>query len=329
MRNFAYDDAPTTERAVELLGTVPGQAKLIAGGTDLLDELKEGIIAPARLVNIKANTALRFIRFDASTGLHLGALATLTELENHAALRTHYPMLAEAVRSIASPQVRNVATVAGNLCQRPRCWYYRNQTLHCLRKGGPICYAVLGENTYHAILGGHDCYIVHPSDLAPALMALDAQITIAGPRGRRTLPLKEFFIGPRVDVTRENILQQNEVVEEVSVPVPPAGTRGTYLKVRQRAAADFAIVSAAVVLTMDGDRCRRASIILGGVAPIPWHTPEAEKLLTGVRITAERVRNAAEGALKPAQLLTHNAYKIPLAKNLLRRALFQAAGLSA
>ena len=193
MRDFAYEDAPSTERAVELLGTVPGQAKLIAGGTDLLDALKEGIIAPARLVNLKANTALRYIRFDASTGLHLGALATLAELESHADMRTRYPVLLEAVSSIASPQIRNVATVAGNLCQRPRCWYYRNEALLCLRKGGPICYAVAGDNTYHAILGGYDCYIVHPSDLAPALMALDAQVTIAGPRGRRTLPLKEFY----------------------------------------------------------------------------------------------------------------------------------------
>lgn len=136
MRNFTYDNATTTERAVELLGTVAGRAKLIAGGTDLLDELKEGIIAPACLVNIKANTTLRYIRFDASAGLRLGALATLAELETHAALRAHYPVLVEAVRSIASPQVRNVATVAGNLCQRPRCWYYRNEALHCLRKGG-------------------------------------------------------------------------------------------------------------------------------------------------------------------------------------------------
>lgn len=188
---------------------------------------------------------------------------------------------------------------------------------------------MLGENTYHAILDGYDCYIVHPSDLAPALMALDASVTIAGPSGRRTLPLKEFFLGPRIDVTRENILEQNEVVEEVSVPVPLAGTRGTYLKVRQRASTDFAIVSAAVVLAMDGDRCRRAAIVLGGVAPIPWHSPEAEKALNGVRITSERVRMAAEAALKAAQPLSHNAYKIPLAKNLLRRALLQAAGLSA
>lgn len=332
MRNFTYVDARSITRAVSLLSTgvpeVSGRAKIIAGGTDLLDELKEGLIAPERLVNIKANPSLKYIRLDA-TGLHLGVLATLTEVENDAQVREHYPVLAAAVLLIASPQIRNVATVGGNLCQRPRCWYYRNDALHCKRKGGPICYSVAGENTYHAILGGHECYIVHPSDLAPPLMALRAQVTIAGPQGRRTLPLKDFFIGPVVDITRENILAQNELVTEVSVPVPPPGTRGVYLKVRDRATWDFATVTAAAVLTMDGDRCRRAGIVLGAVAPVPWHSPEAEKVLTNARITPEVAEQAAEAALAQAKPMTDNGYKVPLAKNLLRRAILEASGVMA
>ncbi|MBI4467466.1 MAG: xanthine dehydrogenase family protein subunit M [Acidobacteria bacterium] len=325
MRNFEFVNAPTTERAIELLGP---QAKLIAGGTDLLDELKEGLIAPERLVNLKANRALKYLRFSPSEGLRLGALTTLSELETDRTVREHYPMLAAAVRVIASPQIRNMATVGGNLCQRPRCWYYRNDALHCTRKGGPICYAVSGENQYHAILGGHLCFIVHPSDLAPALMAYDARISYAGPGGRKTLPLGEFFVGPAVNITRENLLQPNEVVEEISLPTPAAGTRGVYLKVRDRNTWDFATLSVAAVLEMDGATCRRARIVLGAVAPVPWPAPDADKVLTGARITPEVARRAADAALRGARPMSHNAHKVPLAKNLVRRAILKAAGVS-
>ena len=336
MHSFEYVNAPTTERAIELLGLPAGRqgterhrAKLLAGGTDLLDELKEGLIAPARLINLKANPALGYVRFGAGDGLRLGALATLTEVQTHASVRQDYPLLAAAISTIASPQIRNVATVGGNLCQRPRCWYYREEALHCARKGGPICYAIAGENTYHAILGGHQCFIVHPSDLAPALMAHDASITYAGPGGRRTIPLAEFFLGPARDITRENVLAQNEVVEEISVPPPAAGTHGIYLKVRDRNTWDFATLSVAALLTLEGDRCLRARIVLGAVAPVPWPSPEAERVLTGARITEAVARQAADAALQDARPMTHNAYKIRLAKNLVRRAILQAAGLSA
>lgn len=329
MHNFEYVNAPTTERAIEMLGSERDHAKLLAGGTDLMDELKEGLLAPARLVNIKANRQLRYIRFSAGDGLQLGALATLTEVESHDEVRRRYPLIAAAIRTIASPQIRNMATVGGNLCQRPRCWYYRDQALLCARKGGPLCYAVAGENQYHAILGGHQCFIVHPSDLAPALIAHDARITFAGSDGRKTLPLAEFFIGPAVDITRENILQPNEVVEEVSVPVPAGGTRGVYLKVRDRYAWDFATLSVAAALEMEGEVCRRARIVLGAVAPVPWPAPAADRALSGARITADVARQAAEAAVEGAKPLEHNAYKVPLARNLVRRAILEAAGVSA
>ncbi len=328
MHSFDYVNAPTSAKAIELLGTVRDQAKIVAGGTDLLDELKEGLIKPKQLVNIKANAGLRHIAFDAVGGLRLGALATLSEVEDHPAVRKNFPILAEAVRVVASPQIRNVATVGGNLCQRPRCWYYRDEALHCRRKGGPICYSVAGENQYHAILGGAGCYIVHPSDLAPVLIALNAEVRIVGLAGPRMMPLEKFFILPRVDITRENVLKQNEIVEEVTLPAASAGRAGTYLKVRERNTWDFAVVAAAVVLDMSGGRCREAQVVLGAVAPAPWRSPRAEAVLRGAKIDLNVAAKAAEAALEGARPMTHNGYKVPLAKNLVRRAILKAAGVS-
>jgi len=200
MRNFEYVNAPSTERAIELLTLEhPDRAsrpKILAGGTDLLDELKEGTITPTRLVNLKANRNLRYVRFNPSEGLKIGALTTMSELSTQAEVRARYGGLVAALGMIASPQIRNVGTVGGNLCQRPRCWYYRDADLHCARKGGPICYAVGGENTYHAILGGHLCFIVHPSDLAPALIAYDAASPTPGRAAARRFHWKSFSLRP-------------------------------------------------------------------------------------------------------------------------------------
>jgi xanthine dehydrogenase YagS FAD-binding subunit len=327
VRNFEYVNARSTAQAVQILGVRRGKAKILAGGTDLLDELKEGVQSPGVLVNLKAAKALKYIRFSPATGLQLGALATLAEVAEHAAVRERYAMLSESIAQIASPQIRHVATVGGNLCQRPRCWYYRDQALHCARKGGPFCYAVGGENTYHAILGGHVCFIVHPSDLAPALIAYGARVSYSGPAGPKTLPLEKFFIGPAVDITRENVLGPSDVVESVTVPAPAAGTRGVYLKVRDRQTWDFSTLSVAAVMQMEGEVCRRARIVLGAVAPVPWPAPVADQVLTGARITPEVARAAAEAALAGARSMTQNGYKIPLAKNLVRRAILQAAGI--
>ena len=325
MHSFDYVNAATSAKAIELLGTVRDGAKIIAGGTDLLDELKEGLIKPKQLVNIKANAGLRRIAFDPAGDLRLGALATLSEVEDDAVVRKMFPILAEAVGVVASPQIRNVATVGGNLCQRPRCWYYRDEALHCRRKGGPICYSVAGENQYHAIFGGAGCYIVHPSDLAPALMALDAEIRIVGPGGPRTMPLEKFFILPRVDITRENVLKQNEMVEEIRVPAAAAGRGGRYLKVRERNTWDFAVVAAAVVLDMSGGECRDARVVLGAVAPAPWRCSQAEGVLRGARIDLGVAARAAEAAVEGARPMTHNGYKVALARNLVKRAILQAA----
>jgi len=328
MSNFDYVSAASTERAIELLGSVRDRAKLLAGGTDLLDELKEGLVRPQRLVNLKANASLGYIRFDPAEGLRLGALALLGDIEEHIDVGRHYPAVVAALGVLASPQIRNMATVGGNLCQRPRCWYYRDNELFCKRKGGPICYAVGGENAYHAILGGHECFIVHPSDLAPALMAYDARVTYAGPAGRKTIPLQDFYIGPDKDITRETILEQNQVVEEVHLPPPGAGSRGVFLKVRDRNAWDFATLSVAAVLGMEGGTCQRARVVLGAVAPVPWPAPAADQILAGATITEKVAAEAAEAALEGARAMSMNAYKIPLAKRLVRRAILSAAGLT-
>jgi xanthine dehydrogenase YagS FAD-binding subunit len=331
MRDFEHVDAPDTARAIALLDADGvdrvTRPRVIAGGTDLLDEMKEGLIAPVRLVNIKVNAALRGHEFDTTRGLRAGALATLAELQGDPAVRSAYPLLAAALDGIASPQIRNMATIGGNLCQRPRCWYYRDHALLCSRKGGPMCYAYDGENAYHAIFGGQGCVMVHPSDLAPALIALDATISCTGVDGRRTLPLAEFFVGPDVDITRENVLAAGEVLESVTVPPPPDGAHGAYLKVRGRGAWDFATLSVAAQLEMKGDTCRRARLVLGGVAPIPWPVPAAEALLTGRRITTDLARQAGEAALRDTETLAHNGYKVPMGRNLVRRAVLAAAGL--
>lgn len=326
MHDFDLQPVSTTREAIDALSSAPGEASILAGGTDLLDLLKEGLVRSSRLVNLKSNEALRDLRFDGARGLSLGACVTLGELEQNEHVVRHYPAIARALAVLASPQIRNMATVAGNLCQRPRCWYFRDEKLPCRRKGGTTCFAATGENTYHAILGGQRCYIVHPSDLAPAFMAYGATITVSGPNGSRELPLGEFFVGPGVDITRETVLEPGEVVERVQVPAPASGSRGIFLKVRDRRSWDFATVSVAAVLEMDGRRCRKARVVLGAVAPVPWAVPEVEALLEGQEVDVGLATRAGEAAVAEARPLADNAYKVGLTQRLVRRALIEAAG---
>jgi xanthine dehydrogenase YagS FAD-binding subunit len=281
MRAFEYVKPATVAEAVRELGRSWADAKILAGGIDLLGELKEGIIAPQRIVNIKGISGLRYIRFSEKEGLRLGALVTLEEIETHQVIRQRYTALAEAAHSVGTPQIRNVGTIGGNLCQRPRCWYYRDEHTKCLKKGGPMCFAYNGENKYHAILGGGPCYIVHPSDCAPALIAFRASVTVVSPRGQRTVPLEEFFVLPSRRLDHETILEPDEIVTEIQVPAPAPNTRSTYLKFKERDSHDFAIVGAAVVMRLRGKVCEDVRIVLSGVAPIPWRSPEAEAVLKG------------------------------------------------
>ncbi len=328
MRPFEYVQPTTVAEALRELGRQWEDAKILAGGVDLLGEMKEGIIAPQRVVNLKGIRDLRYIRFSEKDGLRLGALTTLTEIESHPVIRQRFTALAEAAHSVGTPQIRNMGTIGGNLCQRPRCWYYRDEHTHCLKKGGPMCYAYNGENKYHAILGGGPCYIVHPSDCAPALIALQASVTIVSPKGQRRVPLEEFFVLPAKRLDHETILEPNELVTEVHVPTPAPNTRSTYLKFKERQSHDFAIVGAAVALRLRGDVCEEARIVLAGVAPIPWRSPEAEAVLKGKRITPEVAEQAGKAAVAKARPLSQNAYKVPLTQASVKRAILKAAGLA-
>ncbi len=239
-------------------------------------------------------------------------------------IRRRYPVLAEAAAEVASPQLRHQGTLGGNLCQKPRCWYYRGE-FHCLRKGGERCFAVAGENQYHCILGGKGCFIVHPSDTAPALLALDAQVEIASYGGERRVPVGEFHVPPADDPQKETVLKPGEIVTEIILPPPAEGLYGRYRKVRARQSWDFALAGMALALEMDGDRVRGARIVLSGAAPVPWRSREAEKVVTGQKLTAKVAAEAARAALEPAKSLGKNGYKLQVFRGMIEEELLRAA----
>jgi xanthine dehydrogenase YagS FAD-binding subunit len=333
MKAFEWTNPTNVNEAVKLLnvaaaGDIDEAPRPIAGGQDLLTTMKDYTSRPARLVNLKNIRGLDRITLSAK-GLTIGALVTLTELEEHAGVRKSYPGLAEAAHSIATPQIRNLGTVGGNLCQRPRCWYFRLEEVICLKKGGSECYAAKGENKYNAIIGGGPSYIVHPSDLAPMLLALNATLTVTGTAGKRSLPLDRFFTLPADgNIRRENVLKNDDIITEIYVPATPLAARSTYLKFKERESLDFALASAAVAVQMAANgTVKDARIVLGGVAPIPWRVPAAEKFLTGKNLSPDVLAEAGKIALADAKPLEKNAYKVPLTQTLVRRALAKAAGV--
>lgn len=301
-------------------------AVFAGGGSDLLGMMKERIITPDAVVRLTSIRGLDEVREERGGGITIGGLITLDALTHHPLIRRQYTVLAEAARDVATPQIRNVATLAGNLCQRPWCWYYRNG-FTCFKAGGNTCYSVGGENEFHAIFGGGPSHIVHPSDTAPALVALDAKFRIAGPSGvrgelsERIVPAAEFFTLPTTNPAQENVLKEGEVLAAVLLPAPGAGVKSTYHKIMDREAWTHAIVSAAVVLHIDKDVCREARVVLGGVAPIPWRLPEVEKMLTGQRITPELAAKAGEAAVAGAKPLAKNGYKVPMTQAMVKRTL--------
>jgi xanthine dehydrogenase YagS FAD-binding subunit len=298
---------------------------IAGGGTDLLGMIKERLVAPDVLVNLKAIPKLDQVAPAGNGDLHIGGLTTLDALSRHATVRRSYTVLAEAAESVATPQIRNFGTLAGNVCQRPWCWYFRNG-FKCFKAGGNQCFSATGENQFHAIFGGGPSFIVHPSDTAPALVALDAKFRVVGASGERTLEAADFFVLPKQNAARENVLAEDEVLAGIELPSPRPGTRSTYHKILDREAWTHAVVSAAVVLEMDNNSvCRSARIVLGGVAPIPWRVPEAERLLVGQRVTPELAAKVGETAIAGANPLRKNGYKLPLTKAVVQRTLVELA----
>jgi xanthine dehydrogenase YagS FAD-binding subunit len=322
MPGFSYQRAGSLKEAVSSLSK--GDSRIHAGGTDLLGCLRDHVFTTGMVVSISGLRDLKGIRETAEGGLVIGALTTITEVSESRTIRERYPALAQAAAEVASPQLRNQGTIGGNLCQKPRCWYYRGDFL-CLRKGGERCYAVAGENHYHCIFGGDRCYIVHPSDTAPALVAYGAKVRIAGSAGWREVPLEGFFVPPSKDVTRETVLEQGEIVTEVILPPPVSGMKSAYSKVRARRSWDFALAGAALALRMNGGKVIDARIVLSGAAPVPWRSVDAERALVGNVIDHDTIKRVSASSVKGAQPLKHNAYKIPLFRGMIEEELMNIA----
>jgi xanthine dehydrogenase YagS FAD-binding subunit len=326
MRTFTNANPRDLQQAVTLSQQAHRDgrsASFTGGGSDLLGMVKERLVTPDVLVNLKTIKGLDQVT-QAAGAVNIGGLITLDTLSRHPLVHKQYAVLAEAAGSVATPQIRNVGTLAGNVCQRPWCWYFRNG-FPCYKAGGNTCFSFAGENQFHAIFGGGPSFIVHPSDTAPALVALDAKFRIVGPSGERTLAAADFFALPAKNPARENVLADDEVLASVQLPAARPGTRSTYHKILDREAWTHAVVSAAIVLEMDKDVCRSARVVLGGVAPIPWRVPEAESLLVGQRVTPELAAKAGAAAVAGAKPLAKNAYKVPLTKAVVRRTVGELA----
>jgi xanthine dehydrogenase YagS FAD-binding subunit len=324
MNRFEFARATSVAEALDLAVERPGGV-FKAGGIDLLDHLKEHLIEPPRLIDLKGIPELRGIGLQPDGSLAIGPLATLAQVAAHPDVRRAHAALARACGEAASPQIRNVATIGGNLLQRPRCWYYRLASYRCLKKGGDTCFAVGGENRYHTIFADGACNAPHPSNGAMALTALGASLVLQGSRGTRTVPVDQFFTIPGNDPRRENAGTPDEILTAIRVPAAP-GARSTYASVKEKAAFDWPLVSNAAALRLDGGIVREARIVLGAVAPVPLRSAAAEQALLGRGLDDATIEAAATAAVTAAQPLSDNGYKIELLKTLLRRTLRSLAG---
>jgi xanthine dehydrogenase YagS FAD-binding subunit len=325
MRPFDYVSPTSKAQAVSLLGTSWGNTEILAGGTDLLALMKDDVVGPKRLVNIKEIKDLKGVS-SGPKGLRIGALTTLGDLAEDSNLTKNYPALAEALVEAASPQIRNMATLGGNLCQRPRCWYFRSGLGLLPKDEAGKDLIVAGENRYHAILGNDGpAKFVSPSTIVPILIAYGAKIRLEGPKGKRELPLEKFYVIPKTENEREHDLHPNEIVTELVIP-PAEGLKAAHYEVRQKEAFDWPLAVSAVALKMNGASVQSARVVLGYVAPVPWPSPEGEQALTGQAVNESTAQKAAEAALSNAKPLSQNAYRVQLARVALKRAILKAAG---
>jgi xanthine dehydrogenase YagS FAD-binding subunit len=325
MRSFEYASPTSTKQALSLLGTSSGTAAVLAGGTDLLSLMKDDVVHPKRLVNIKEIRELDGVA-SSSLGLRIGALTTLADLADNENIVKNYPALADALNEAASPQIRNMATLGGNLCQRPRCWYFRNGLGLLPKDNSGKDRVATGENRYHAILGNDgSAKFVSPSSIAPALIAYGAKIRLIGPSGRRELALDKFFVIPKTEDQREHDLRPDEIVTEILLP-PAVGLKSAHYEIRQKDAFDWPLATTAVVLKMSGSTVQSARVVMGYVAPTPWISEEAGQAITGKSISEETAKAAADAAVQGAKPLSQNAYKVQLARIAVKRAILKAGG---
>jgi xanthine dehydrogenase YagS FAD-binding subunit len=312
---FQWQDAKSVQDAVDHLN---GKTLVKAGGIDVIDRLKEGIDSPAKLVNIRTIPGLDQVREDAS-GINIGPLVTLAQLDTHSAVRGSYPALSDAAGHAATPHIRNVATIGGNILQRPRCWYFRNEQFHCRKKGGTRCFAQDGENDYHAIFDNRTCAIVHPSAVSVALVAYGATLELTGKKGKREVAIEQFFVKPDEDVHRENRLGEDELLTAIRIPKPSAAAKSAYMKLGEKESFDWPLAEVAVVLGP------KPAVILGAAAPVPWRAQSAERVLAGNPVNEESARAAAKAALQGASPLANNFYKLPIFEAVVRRTILAAA----
>jgi len=328
MKSFELYEPTTVKEAVDTLTRLGSKAKVLAGGSDLVAGVMKdwvdgpGMPLPEALIDVTTIPQLRGIKVDRN-GATIGSNMTLTEIIESKELKQQFSLLTDAAHSVASPLIRNYATLGGNLNQRPRCWFLRGPDFHCYKKGGDACFSVSGDNRFHAIIGGELCYIVHPSDTATALLALNAQAKIAGPDGERTVPFDNYFISPRENVLRENVLKPNELMVEVFIPTPAPGTKQTWMKLKNRDVYDFALVAVAAAFTVENDNWKDGRVVLGGVAPVPYRATGVENQLKDKNIK-NTIKQAAAIIRTVARPMSMNAYKVDIAQAMVERTILQA-----
>jgi xanthine dehydrogenase YagS FAD-binding subunit len=324
MNKFAFVDCTTVDQA---LAELKDGAVIKAGGIDLLDLMKEGVVSPPKLVNIRNVTSLRGMTLSPD-GLHLGPLVTLSEISENPDIQRDYTALADAAGHAATPQVRNMATLGGNITQRPRCWYFRSSDFDCRKKGGTSqeCHAQEGENQYHAVMNNGTCAMVHPSSTAVPLLAMNAQVEITSKNGKRSVAMSDFYVPPEKSLVNETVLQQDEIITGVFVPAPERGTRSAYQKYGEKESFDWPLADAGIVLVMDGNRCRKAAVVMGVAAPTPIRSQAAETVLNGATVDENTARAAAKAAMQKATPLSQNGFKVQLFQTAIYRTILLAAG---
>ena len=327
MKAFSYVNPKNEKEAVGALSSEPGKVMPIGGGQDLLARMKDYISQPDRIVNVKGALEASVTPAPGG-GLRIGAAMKVADLAAHAQVAKLYPAIALAAMAVGTPQIRNQGTVGGNLNQRPRCWYYRNEEFVCFKKGGNQCFSPAGENQFHAIFGSGPTFIVHPSSLAVPSVAYDATFRLAGPKGERLVRAADYFTMPTLQNVRvENVLAPDELLTHVILP-PPGPVKSGHYEVRYKESHDWPIAFATVVLAMDGETVRTARVVMGAVAPVPWRSKAAEAALAGKRLTEETAAAAADAAVRDARPLSQNAYKVQVARTAVKRAILHAGGFT-